>query len=321
MLPFVWWGGLVVFMARSRNIKPGFFLHEELGTRDPLLSLLFAGLWCLADRDGLMEDRPRRIQAELFPYRAVLDINGYLTCLSRLRLIRRYQINGKHYIQVTGFKEHQHPHHTEKSSVIQSPDKEQDVVFYDDLNNVCVVEVKPPLVNGEYPSDSLIPDSLVLIPDSGFLIPDSNTKVKPLAAGSATQPLPKKRGKKEPAPTAETWAAYSAAYLIRYAVDPVRNATVNGQLAQLVARLGAQEAPQVAGWYLSHRNQFYTSCGHSVGILLRDCEKLRTEWATGRQGTHAQAVQSDRTQTNLSAFAPMMAEALEREKLTGGKPE
>lgn len=114
---------------------------------------------------------------------------------------------------------------------------------------------------------------------------------------------------KEPAPTARTWDAYSEAYKTRYSTEPVRNATVNGQLAQLVARLGAIEAPQVAAWYLTHRNQFYVSCGHSVGVLVRDCEKLRTEWATGRQGTVTQAIQSDKTQSNFNAFAPLIAEA------------
>ena len=44
-------------------------------------------------------------------------------------------------------------------------------------------------------------------------------------------------------------------------------------------------------------------------MLVQDAEKLRTEWATGRQGTATQAVQADRTQTNFNAFAPLLAEA------------
>ena len=305
-------------MARSRNIKPGFFHNEELGELDPLARLLFIGMWTIADFKGCIEFRPKKIKAQLLPYDDC-NLEQFLINLERSRFIVIYSVLSQRYIKILNFEKHQNPHKNECAAGSDIPDYDKTA---NNINDIQKIEINPDQ-NGINHADSLIPhpDSLVLIPDSGFLIPDSNTKVKPLAAGSSTQPLPKKRGKKEPAPTAETWAAYSAAYLIRYAVDPVRNATVNGQLAQLVARLGAQEAPQVAGWYLSHRNQFYTSCGHSVGILLRDCEKLRTEWATGRQGTHAQAVQSDRTQTNLSAFAPMMAEALEREKLTGGKPE
>ena len=55
-------------MARSRNIKPGFFLNDELAECDPLARLLFAGLWCIADREGRLEDRPKRIKAEVLPY-------------------------------------------------------------------------------------------------------------------------------------------------------------------------------------------------------------------------------------------------------------
>ena len=51
-------------MARARNIKPGFFLNEELGVLPPLVRILFAGLWCIADRDGRLEDRPKRIKME-----------------------------------------------------------------------------------------------------------------------------------------------------------------------------------------------------------------------------------------------------------------
>lgn len=127
------------------------------------------------------------------------------------------------------------------------------------------------------------------------------------------KPAKKPKADKEPAPTAETWTAYAGAYEARYGTQPVRNATVNGQLAQLVARIGAAEAPDVAAWFLSSRNSFYVQSGHSVGILLRDCEKLRTEWATGRQVTQTQAIQGDRTQTNANAFAGLLLEAQQKE--------
>ncbi len=152
---------------RARNIKPGFFLNETLGTADPYLALLFAGLWCMADREGRLEDRPRRIKAEIFPYREtvdVQDINGYLTAMSRMELVIRYAVGEKHYIEIVNFKKHQNPHHTEKKSLIPPS---------------CQGTVDSPLSPGEYPADSLIPDSL--IPDS--LIPDS----KPLCPSADEQ--------------------------------------------------------------------------------------------------------------------------------------
>jgi hypothetical protein len=109
--------------------------------------------------------------------------------------------------------------------------------------------------------------------------------------------------------------SYSAAYRARYGVDPVSNVKVRSQFAKLVDRIGADEAPQVAAWFVSHNNSYYVSRGHSVDGLLSDAEKLRTEWATGRQLTQTQATQADKTQTNLSAFAPLFAEAQAKEQI------
>lgn len=91
------------------------------------------------------------------------------------------------------------------------------------------------------------------------------------------------------APTSQTWEAYSVSYLQRYGTKPVRNATVNGQLAHLVGRLGAEEAPRVAAFFLTHNNAYYVKKGHPIGLLLQDAEKLRTEWATDRKITGLEA--------------------------------
>ena len=106
-------------MARARNIKPSLFKNEVLGVADPLLTILFTSLWCLADKRGRLEDRPLRIKAETFPYREGIDINGYLTELSRLEFIHRYVVDGLAIIQIINFEKHQNPHHTEKESELQ----------------------------------------------------------------------------------------------------------------------------------------------------------------------------------------------------------
>lgn len=101
---------------------------------------------------------------------------------------------------------------------------------------------------------------------------------------------------KDPAPTTAIWEAYAESYHRRYGTDPVRNAKVNGQLAQLLQRLGADEAPAVAAWFVGHSNRFYVQKMHSVDCLLADAEKLRTEWATGRRVTATAANEADRMQ-------------------------
>lgn len=111
------------------------------------------------------------------------------------------------------------------------------------------------------------------------------------------------------APSAATWDSYAKAYASRYGAEPVRNKTVNAQLAQVVGKLGAEEAPFVAAFYVGHQGSFYVRAMHAVGPLLRDAEKLRTEWFTNRQVTMAGAIQADRTQTNFNAFAPLLAKA------------
>jgi hypothetical protein len=85
-----------------------------------------------------------------------------------------------------------------------------------------------------------------------------------------------------------TWANYTNAYQRRYGAEPVRNAMVNKQVSDLVKRLGA-EAPEVAAFYLTHSGGYYVAQMHSVSALLRDCEKLRTEWITGQRMTNTKA--------------------------------
>lgn len=150
---------------RARNIKPGFFKNEELAECSPWARLLFIGLWCMADCEGRLEKRPKRIKAEIFPYDS-LDINGELTVLEQLGFIQSYQVCGVDYILIIHFKEHQRPHHTEARSKLP------------DISEGCALTTNPPLNNGEYPPDSLIygfSDSL--IPDS--LIDDQDEKTEP----------------------------------------------------------------------------------------------------------------------------------------------
>lgn len=109
--------------------------------------------------------------------------------------------------------------------------------------------------------------------------------------------------------TGETWMAYSTAYMLRYGVEPVRNARVNGQLANLVRCIGATEAPAVAAFYVRHNRFSYVRAKHSTGLLASDAEGLRTEWATGRSASEAEARQADRTMANGNAFAPLIEQA------------
>jgi len=99
------------------------------------------------------------------------------------------------------------------------------------------------------------------------------------------------------------WDFYSSAYQQRYGVLPTRNQKVNSQLAALVKRIGVDEAPNIAAFYLSHNRKLYVNSHHCTDLLLRDAEALRTEWLTGHKVTEWGARETDRLQTASDAVA------------------
>jgi hypothetical protein len=85
----------------------------------PHAQLLFAGLWCIADKEGRLKDRPDSIKAQTLPF---VDVNVD-SLLSKLAegidpFIVRYEVNGLRFIQICNWQRHQSPHHTEKASEI-----------------------------------------------------------------------------------------------------------------------------------------------------------------------------------------------------------
>lgn len=108
-------------MARARNLKPGFFKNEDLAECSPWARLCFAGLWTLADRDGRLEDRPKRIKGELFAFDSI-EVEPLLAELAKYGFILRYKAeDGRGLIQVIEFAKHQNPHHREPSSDLPPP--------------------------------------------------------------------------------------------------------------------------------------------------------------------------------------------------------
>lgn len=110
-------------MARARNLKPGLFTNEYLGTCDLMEVVLFEGLWTLADRFGRLENRPLRIKAQIFPYRnyTAQEITGAIQNLSSNGFLTLYTVNGQDYIEVCNFEKHQNPHKNEKGGEIPPP--------------------------------------------------------------------------------------------------------------------------------------------------------------------------------------------------------
>jgi hypothetical protein len=159
-------------MARARNIKPGIMANEHLAELLPLERLLFIYLWMLADREGRLEDRPKRIKAEALPY-DVADVDAMLSNLGGKGFLVRYEVEGDRFIQITGFAKHQRPHYNEAASDV--PPMEQADDAYSGSSSAQGKQ-------GFQPREEALRSDL-LIPDS--LIPDSNTPQPPEGAGAA----------------------------------------------------------------------------------------------------------------------------------------
>lgn len=200
-------------MARARNIKPSFFTNDELVELEPIYRLLFIGLWVLSDREGRLENRPKKIKMELFPADNV-DIESGLSALQKTGFISLYNCYETNVIQINNFAKHQAPHGLEKDSDL--PDEDGSYATYKRNQNKTIsgdaifisreqwldlkglTEKKPSEFrqlseetvknssktvieqdrNALNP-DSLNPESLNLIPDSCSPITDTPVSVSP----------------------------------------------------------------------------------------------------------------------------------------------
>lgn len=143
-------------MARSRNIKPGFFTNAELLECQPLARLLFAGLWTEADCRGILEDRAKNLKIKVLPGDNC-DAEELLQELEQAGMILRYQVDGIRCIFVKNFGKHQNPHVKEKPNSLPAPDE---------------YEASPVLAPDQHEASPA--DSLLLIPDSPTPSPDGD---------------------------------------------------------------------------------------------------------------------------------------------------
>lgn len=107
-------------MPRIRSLKHDYFLDEDLAECHMAARILFAGLWVIADKAGRLPDQPIKIKAQILPYDNV-DVNDLLKQLADRRMLIRYKVNDKPYIQIRSFVKHQKPHPKEAESEIPPP--------------------------------------------------------------------------------------------------------------------------------------------------------------------------------------------------------
>ena len=96
-------------MARIRSIKPEFFTSEQVAECSTNARLLFVGMWCFCDDQGIHPDSPARLKMEVFPSDDLTkaDVEQYVEELVAVGLIQRYEVEGQKYLMVTGWVRHQ----------------------------------------------------------------------------------------------------------------------------------------------------------------------------------------------------------------------
>lgn len=107
-------------MARIRYVKPEFFEDTEMAELSRDARLLYIGLWCYMDKNGLCDDNPKLIKRNIFPYDddlSVERIDALLASLMGARRIIQVQSEGKRYLWCPFFKKHQKIHPGEKTKI------------------------------------------------------------------------------------------------------------------------------------------------------------------------------------------------------------
>ena len=148
-------------MARARNIKPAFFINEDLAELPMADRLFFIGLWTIADCCGRIEWRPKRIKNQIFPYDESVDIKEIAINLERFRFIRFYSSQEKTVLEVVNFEKHQNPHKNER-------DKGSDLPAWSPEASILLgcKEVSEKIGTSTDKIGTARADSLLLIPDS-----------------------------------------------------------------------------------------------------------------------------------------------------------
>jgi len=291
----------------NRILREGILSSDRINALSDAEEVFYRRLMSVVDDYGRFDGRPTMLIAACYPLRVSsmreAHVMQLLAACVRAGLVRLYKVAGKPYLELLDFRQQvrsKSSRYPDPPPARQPTDAPQPPADDKQVHSTCAadatqtpdtraasahLDVDVDVDVGERQSQKL---------SSGVSPPRAVTPVG-VVGSSTTTTLPTKRvrAREAEAPTAAVWQAYSDAYFRRYQVEPARNATVNGQLANLVARLGAQEAPHVAAFYVANDEPLYRRKRHPVGLLLHDAEGLRTQWARGDHSAGLSAVGED----------------------------
>lgn len=93
---------------KIRSVRPEFFTDPMMASLDPMVRLLYVGLWCYVDDEGRGEWLPKQIEGAIFPFEDV-DIHALLEQLVRSARIVRYTDGDREFFHIPTFSEYQKP--------------------------------------------------------------------------------------------------------------------------------------------------------------------------------------------------------------------
>lgn len=288
----------------SRLIRDGILESERVNQLSAEAEVFYRRLMSVVDDWGRYYAKPKLLRAAAYPLRldtvGDADIGRWAEECVNANLIRLYQAGGAQFLVVLDFRQQVRA----KKSKFPDPPEMLDTCAADaqhmqgtaqaGATHVCTKTKSKTKSNQDGGSLRSPPSPQGDLVGGVEHLPPTN----PSDVSKNTKP-----------PSAAAFDAYAQAYSARYGVIPPASAKTRGQFANLVTRIPAEEAPDVAAFYVTHSRRLYVEAGHPVDLLLRDCEKLRTEWRTGRTITATAAAQADRTQATAAAFAGVLAEA------------
>jgi hypothetical protein len=104
-------------MARIRSIHPGLYTDEAFMDLSMTGRVLLPALWIEAWDDGVIEWRPKRLKARIFPCDNI-DLEELLGELVERNFIRVFEENGQKYAAIRNFRKWQSPQKPNSSNVL-----------------------------------------------------------------------------------------------------------------------------------------------------------------------------------------------------------
>lgn len=111
-------------MARIRSIKPEIRISETVNAWPVEVRYFWIMLWGYVDDHGKGRDNAKLIVADTYPLDDSVtseDVSRWMDILTAAKVIKRYKVEGRSYMAITNWAEHQRPSHPAKSVIPDPP--------------------------------------------------------------------------------------------------------------------------------------------------------------------------------------------------------